>query len=258
MLEIRQQQVDVLEKAALKKFEDEMVEHLCEFAPRHCEVIREPAVRQVIRLGIALAQSYGMTSRGPMRFYIEMMFVLGSAFDTDPQFEWAGETLRDNILAESSRAETLYAKLMDYLDKVAGPANEFALRALRETSILAKQPLTFASKGFEGVMLAEMKRIYPQKCAYVGAAPLKALIQEATSGAQLVGFAMPQSMALFVVLMFAMGHGFAYDPLFPWVSRTLTDPRVADPERRAQRLQNKAVTYLDFILANIDQATHDV
>ena len=52
-----------------------------------------------------------------------------------------------------------------------------------------------------------------------------------------------------VVLMFAFGHGCTDDPLYPWISRTLKNERIVDPAARAGRLEKKAVTWLEHVLA---------
>jgi hypothetical protein len=49
--------------------------------------------------------------------------------------------------------------------------------------------------------------------------------------------------------MFAFGHGCTHDPLYPWIARTLKDERIKDPAARAERLEKKAITWLDHVLA---------
>jgi len=51
--------------------------------------------------------------------------------------------------------------------------------------------------------------------------------------------------------MFAMGHGFATDPLFPWIRTTLNDPLIHDPAQRVRRLVSKIKTYLDAVLKHL-------
>ena len=50
-------------------------------------------------------------------------------------------------------------------------------------------------------------------------------------------------------LMFAFGHGCTRDPLYPWISQTMEDDRITDPASRAERLEKKAITWLDHVLA---------
>jgi hypothetical protein len=56
---------------------------------------------------------------------------------------------------------------------------------------------------------------------------------------------------LFINLMFALGHGFATDPQYPWISNTLYNSAVSDPDKRAERLYAKTMVYLDHVLANL-------
>src|SRR5271156_5932319 len=90
---IRQEQTEAFRQHHLHKFEDEMVEHLKKFSAQQCKKAGEPGVRQVIRLGLENAGKYGLTNRGPVRFYIELMFMFGSYFDSDPQYPWARAAL---------------------------------------------------------------------------------------------------------------------------------------------------------------------
>jgi hypothetical protein len=98
-------------------------------------------------------------------------------------------------------------------------------------------------------MLGEMRRIFPQKTAYVGEAPLTALIEEAVAEAQSYDFRSIREQALIVVLMFAFGHGCTNDPLYPWISNTLQDRKIVDAAARAKRLEKKAVTWLEHVVA---------
>ena len=46
MLVIRNEQMQPLQKFALEEFENELVEHVKEFAPKHSEVIKDEGVRE--------------------------------------------------------------------------------------------------------------------------------------------------------------------------------------------------------------------
>jgi hypothetical protein len=57
-----------------------------------------------------------------------------------------------------------------------------------------------------------------------------------------------RGMTLFAVLALALGHRFAEDPLYPWISHTLENGAVASPDIRAERLEARALLYLDHVL----------
>lgn len=255
MLVIRPEQVQVFQGAALRSFEDEMVAHLAEFSPPLFKTIKEDQLRKAIRFGIARASDYGITFRGPVRLYLELMLLFGSHFDTDPQYPWAAEVLADQDSGpQMTRAEKLYERTRDYREKVAGPEDAYAQKALRGISVWARQPLWFSSDGFVPAMLQELADAYPQKAAYVGEDRLKLLIREGIDGARSHEFTTVRGVALSVVLMFAFGHGCFDDLLYPWIARTIEDDAITDSAARAKRLETKALTWLDHVLASSEQA----
>jgi hypothetical protein len=254
MLTIRQDQVESFRQYHLQKFEDEMVEHSKKFTPRLCEVLGDSQLRVAIRSAMKRADGYGFTNRGPIRLFIEMMFLCGSAFDTDPQYSAVGDVLRspgDQMI----RAEKIYEGSLDYLEKVSGPGAVNVHKALADLLLLARGPLTFPN-GFVAEMLSHMGRVFPQKADWVGEAGLKAVIEEGVNEARHHQFKTLREGALLVVLKFAFGHGCTNDPLYPWIGATLTDPKIKDPNARATRLEKKAITWLEHVVAGNEQQVH--
>lgn len=248
MLKIRSDQIKVFEDVALQNFENEMMAHSKEFSPRLCEVIGDDQLRVALRQAMKRADSYGFTFRGPIRLYIDLMFLCGSDFDTDPQYPALGGVLNasgDQML----RAEQIYEGVLDYQRKVSGPENVNVHRALEALSVFARMPVAFHAHDFVNEMIQEMNRAFPQKAAYVGEEGLITLIHEGHMEAQKYGFPTVRWEAMMVVLMFAFGHGCTDDPLYPWISRTLKDERTRDSATRAKRLEKKALTWLDHVLA---------
>jgi hypothetical protein len=112
---IRKEQVEALTQIPLQAFEDEMVGHLAAFSPPLFRAVKEPQLREAIRFGTARAAAYGITFRGPVRLYLELMLLFGSHFDTDPQYPWAAEILQDQpSTPQMQRAERLYERTLDY------------------------------------------------------------------------------------------------------------------------------------------------
>jgi len=238
----------VFEDAALQRFEDEMVAHSKEFSPRLCEVIGDDQLRVALRQAMKCADSYGFTYRGPIRLYVELMFFYGSGFDTDPQYPAIGEVLNapDD---QMWRAEQIHEGVVNYHGKVSGPNNINVRKALEYLSAFARTPSTYSAHTFDADMLKEMTRAFPQKVAYIGQQPLTTLIEEGRAAAREYELPTLRGEALMVVLMFAFGHGCTDDPLYPWISSTLRDERIVDGEARAKRLEKKALTWLDHVLA---------
>ena len=96
MLKIRTEQIEVLRQAMLGSFETEMVIHCHKLSPQLCKAIGEQQVYTAVHQLITQAQRYGFTHKGPIRLFVEMGLLFGSAFDTDPQYPWAKEILISN------------------------------------------------------------------------------------------------------------------------------------------------------------------
>lgn len=256
LLRIRNAQMAILARTRASQFEDEMVVHLRGFAPKHCAVIGEENVRRAIGLGVERATRYGFTSYGPVRFYLEMMFLFGSHFDTDPQTTWASEVLRQGGLEpELARADRLHQRVTEYLRLVSGPDHVHIFQSLRYTRAAADRPLAFTSDDLEAGLLAEFGRAHPEKVTFLGKEPLRLLIRRGTEAAQAYDVHSARGIAVFCMIMFAAGHGFMDDPLLPWASQTLGAPeRQRDGEQLADKLQARGVIYLDYVLAHFAEA----
>ena len=254
MLVIRKEQMDSFRQSAKRKYEDEMLAHLAGFSPPLYKTLGEAPMREIIRLGMGRAEAYGFTLRGPVRLYLELMLLFGSHFDTDPQYPWAGEILNDpDAGSQMQRADRLFGKTMDYQQKVGGPEGIYATDALRNIQIFARQPLDLSPNNFIQDMLREIEHIYPQKAAYVGRDTLEALIRKGIGGAKRQSFNTVRGAALVIVLMLAFGHGCAADPLYPWIGNTLKEDPTTDPEAKLQRLEKKALLWLEHVIAHIEK-----
>lgn len=247
MVHIGARQMHALEQAGRRRFEDEMVAHSRAFSPRLSELLGEEQLRIALRFAMSRAEAYGFTYRGPVRLYIEMMFLRGSGFDTDPQYPALAKILRTDA-GQMERAEQIYAASLDYSEKVSGPGAVNVHKALNDLLVFARMPLSFSSNFLEG-MIVEMSRVFPRKAAYIGEANLGALIHEGIAEVRKHGFSTFREAALIVALMFAFGHRCTDDPLYPWIASTLRDERIIDPAARALRLEKKAVTWLEHVVA---------
>jgi hypothetical protein len=250
---IRAEQIDTMRAASQRTFEDQMVLHLSSFSPPLFKATGEAQMREVIRLGRSQAEASGFDTWGPVQLYLEMMLLFGSHFGDDPQYEWSAEILNDREAGtQMERAEMLYQRTMHYRENVGGPEDEFTLQALRNIRIWADQPLPLSQENFVPSMLREIERVYPQKAEYVGRDALETLIHHGGKEALGYGFTTARGVALMIVLMLAFGHGCVSDPLYPWIERTLNDEAITDPAARAKRLESKALTWLDHVLAYFD------
>ena len=246
MLVISATQLRALEAASRQRFEDEMVAHSKDFSPRLCEIIGDGQLRLVVRSAMTRADSYGFTNRGAIRLFVELAFLCGSAFDTDPQYAPFGKILRSSG-DQMDRAERMHAAYLEYLEKVCGESNVHVRNALRELALFAGKPVAFGSGFFPG-MLDAIEFLYPAKARYVGRPNLEALLHEVVAEGRRYQFNTMRHGALLAALMLGFGHGCTRDPLYPWIARTLSDEKIEGAAARAERLEKKAVTWLKHVL----------
>ena len=245
MLTIREEQMEVFEEVALQKFEDDMVAHVKVFAPKRSASLADDVIREVVQMGIERAKEYGLTNRGPVRFFIEMVFMFGSEFDTDPQYPWAGAVLNDAQTPDQmERAARLYTKTKDYTAKVAGPERKYQHLALQRLRAWNYQGLRMSEQDhegnvFEADMIADLKSIYPEKCEYAGEPAIREVVRQAVMQTEEYAFLAPGAQAVLGALMFFLGHQCFFDPQFPWIESTLIDEGIVDDAEKARLLHSK-------------------
>lgn len=255
MLVIRPEQMDVFRRQARLAFEREMLAHLQAFSPPLYEVTGPEQMLKVVRFGIDAAAAHGITFRGPVRLYLELMLLFGSRFDTDPQYPWVAEILGDgNRATQMQRANALYKKTLDYRREVVGWEDAHATAAYGRVAQMAERPVVVPLEELAFALLREIKDLYPEKAAYLGDAALTALIAAGHDAADKHGLSTVRGIRVTVGMMLLLGHGCLDDLLYPWISRTLNNETISDPEDRAGHLQRRALVWMGRVLTNLHGA----
>ncbi len=222
-----------------------LVQHCRQYAPRLCDVAGEVGIHKVVDLGIRRARQYGFRDEPQVRFYIDMMLVLGSEFDTDPQFPWAVETLQDRFSKPHVRGMVLHRDLSLYLDRVMGPHREFVKSALTRFVLMPSQLPLPEQRSISSVR-KWLLQLFPQKFDDVTEEQLAQIAWSAAK--QATELKTPGGHGFLAGVMLVFGHGATRDPLYPWISNVLNDLRITSEEARLQRLWAKLRTYADSAL----------
>jgi hypothetical protein len=247
-----------LESAAAGEFEQTLFEHIKTIAPKHVESIGDDGTRQIVKDGIERARGHGFTKRGPVRFFVEMMFLFGSEFDTDPLLPWADGVLSNtSIQSEMERADILHEAMAEYVERVAGNDKKYLFDSMKRFGKTSLDDHQGKGTSFDAAMLSMFKACYPERCDYVGDDGIRSLIEQGKDEARKRSIKSAKGAALLTVLLFQLGHAALRDPLFPWVSQTLDDETVADPNERVKNLKQKAIKYSDQALKNLGQISTD-
>jgi len=256
-LVIRDAQRPPLREMALRAFQGLMVEHLCRYAPQHSRGIGPAAVRDVVLRGMERAATYGFTKRGPVRFYLELMMLMGSGFDTDPQLPrtMAGILRSGGVDDQLPRADRLHGELLGHMRAVLGPDNRHARAAVARLRTMSSAGLELSLARLERDVLRVFEQVYPERCALTETSALLALVGSARRLAVANGLDPLRGTALCGVLMFELGHRCFDDPLYPWLSRALMAPGGGDPLARTEHLEAKAQAYLALIGRRLERGT---
>jgi Aldehyde oxidase and xanthine dehydrogenase, a/b hammerhead domain len=160
--------MEALGQFALRAFEDEMVVHLTDFSPPLAKAVKEDQLREAIRFGIMRAGEYGITFRGPVRLYLELMLVRASSrmanYHATTLYPLAREKVRyvgepvvvvlaeNRYLAEDARdrIEIAYEALAIVIDpEIAGRADAPLLHVEAGTNVLAMREFARGDIGAE-------------------------------------------------------------------------------------------------------------
>jgi len=251
VLRIRREQMDALDEAAMRRFEQRAIQHLKETFPKHARFRGEEGLRNTVRSGLERARQRGLASERGLLLYLELMVMLGSGFDADPQLPWASIILSDQSMGdEATRVDRLLERSREYFERVAGPKGEHIDRALQRVRQAPVEGFVASGGGdFDAYMRAKLTSIYPEKCADLGEAGVRALIRAGVEFARSRDLTTERGVVVSIVLMLFLGSGFAQDPQFPWAARVLADPALQDPSARADALYAAAKEYLERWLA---------
>lgn len=138
MLELSAEQTSSLQQAAREAFIDEMAAHLAAFSPPHARALGVAGLRPVIGVGMDRAANHGLTWRGPVRLYLELMCLFGSFFADDPQLPApARAVLADQACDQLERAQSLRRILSGHFAQIfgqqgQGPGRREILTRLRD------------------------------------------------------------------------------------------------------------------------------
>jgi len=99
-------------------FGEHLLKMLNSLWPEKYEVFGEETMRRLVQHGYQVGRNYNLQSEQGAAVYIVLMFLLGSGFDSDPQYPWAKAVLKDTVSQEGgNKGELLYESAKTHLEK---------------------------------------------------------------------------------------------------------------------------------------------
>ncbi len=254
MIRFSASQVLAFRDSLARAFADEMKLHCKRKFPRITAPLSDDALGQVVMQRARRAKEYGFALRGPVRLFVELTFVFGAEFETDPQFPFAEQVRpQPSEAGEMVRARELFDGARAFLLDVHGPGGVRAVSALRRLEELVAGGLESgeapSASGEERLLLVE--QVFPGKAEATGEIALRALFAKADDECARLGFDRARDALLVTALMLAFGHGCFRDAAQPWIAASVADTR-ATSAARAERLQRRAVAWLRSVNAARD------
>lgn len=109
MLKIRKEQTEVFRQHAMADFEARAIQHLRRDLSEQTAPFSDDDLRRRVHESIPRAGEYGLTTQKQIMCFVDVSFLLGERFDTDPQYAWSGELLRSTKLSPGDKANLLLA-----------------------------------------------------------------------------------------------------------------------------------------------------
>lgn len=109
MLTIRADQMRLLAASGEAQTEDRARAHLKSCIPDSCALLSDDELRDIIRWGRRRSRHYGIEREYDFFRYLNLMFMFGFQFDTNPKYPWAKQSLTGK-----GRPSARMDLLMDY------------------------------------------------------------------------------------------------------------------------------------------------
>lgn len=109
-----------------------------------------------------------------------------------------------------------------------------------------------AMSGFETRMVEHLRTYFPGHYKIWGPETARTVVQYGCKKAQAYDFITERTICLYLTLMATLGGNFDTDPQLPWASTMLTDPTIAEPTIRIDRLTDHAMEFLDQTVGKND------
>lgn len=89
MFILKQHQVEAFHAEGLRELHDKIVDHLRAFFPHRCAALSPEALRAEVEEAARRAAAHGIDDERDICAYVDLHFVFGPDFESDPACPWA-------------------------------------------------------------------------------------------------------------------------------------------------------------------------
>ena len=109
MLQIRKEQMDVLDACMLRLFVDKMIVHMREVFPEETKDKDRQELRGLVEEGVKRASGYGITEEPQVALLIDLM--VGMGHDFEKQTPWMEKILLKETLNQQEKMDIICKRL---------------------------------------------------------------------------------------------------------------------------------------------------
>lgn len=245
---IRNDQIDILAKAAETRYVVRAADHLERFDPPLAKSAGRASLEKAALQGLASARQYGFTEDRALQLYLELMMTLGSGFDSDPMLGWLHPFLQADSGSAAERARLIHFHVLAYLERAFGRSREHGRAGLQRAATLTLDRLSTLGLDIDAQVMRLVEWLQPQRIDFLDSAALEELLAGARKEA--THYRLPSGEGTVVVFMlkFAFGHKVLSDPLYEWIEKPLNAEGANEPAVRLERYCNylrRAITQMD-------------
>jgi hypothetical protein len=239
---VRQAQIDAFKEPMEARYVDSAVSHMMRYDPVLASTAGRKQLEKAARQGLQSARSHGLSGKGALQLYLELMMSLGSGFDTGAGYEWLRPFLQPRQdMGAVERARFLHFHACAYLSRTRG-RNRECLRAALNRALEFLNRLCGAGALVEAQTEQVLSYVYPGRRGFLTAEAMAGLLPAARAKAAKAGLPAPQGTNLLLLVSFLFGCEVDQDPLYPWVSENLSGDATG-----AVRQANMAAAAGDYI-----------
>jgi hypothetical protein len=248
MLIIRNSQKKLFDDQAMRYFEDRSLVRLRRYFPKHCAAVNddEAVLRRIIRAGHSKAQHYDLTYESGAVLVIDLMFLFGSGFDTDPQYPWAAESLTcQRPMEQHIKIDAIFLKAIDCAKGIYGPDNAYLKKTLKAVLRRRKEDFPLVSQEQIPAFLRQtLQGVFPEKSRYIGDKALQNFVAHVLGAAGRQDITSTGGTIAYGVAMCVLGYRFEDDLLFPWAGEIFRKSGMSGEDKIAA-FQQTAYDFLE-------------
>lgn len=219
MIRLTPEQVLALQDEAMHNFANRVVDELPGYRGPMTVGRSRKTLFRTTTAAIDRAQTFGIETERALFLYVNIATALGAAFDSDPALPWANAILTDETyLGGREKIDDLWNAYLDYCDSVMiGAETEevplFPVNAYRGFPDLLPPP---ADDGTLSPILADFRRIWPEKMDLMSRDELRSMVREMGARATDIGLTDASAKWRFRRIGVLLGYAWDADPLHDW------------------------------------------